>query len=159
MKQTSTCKNKQVFLYLQKFALWMLLLPYFLQHLCPSCGIPFLTSIPGRRRWYTTSTTLSSSPAALAPSLQAQMAPTTPVNYVPAGREAVTTYPTRLKNSCTTPWANDPTILQITYMILLDFSSQQRFFWVRNFAKTRKTKKSPNFELFYQKISTFWLWF
>jgi hypothetical protein len=45
------------------------------------------------------------------------MAPTTPVNYVRACREAVTTYPTRLKNSCATPWANDPTILQITYMI------------------------------------------
>jgi hypothetical protein len=75
------------------------------------------------------------------------MAPTTPVNHVRAAREAVTTYSTRLKNSCTTPWANDPTILQMTYMILLDFSSQERVFWVRNFPKTRK-KSMAKFQTF-----------
>lgn len=64
-------------LYLEKFAFWMVLFPYFFQRLCPSGGIPFrLRSTPGLRRWYTTTTLVfPSSSASITASLQGHPQP------------------------------------------------------------------------------------
>ncbi len=51
----------------------MLFFPYFFHRRCPSWGIAFLVSTPGRRRWYATITSsgTASSPSAASPSAAA----------------------------------------------------------------------------------------